>query len=177
MVNIIYNKNVIAFRNYDGGDFGPVHIDPFEAFGTEYGMFIPITLSGYQFIRWVRKGMKDVLPKNAIGCYFIHVDNDGEVMVMHADSEDNSITITPVTTETFQLLNASRDITYAYLRLLRGCQTIAEACRFVEEHEVSGIYDPYILLASDWAEHAKAKGYDKTFYRTKFIHQRGGPKG
>lgn len=168
MTNLIFNKQVVAFQRNEISEAGITALVPFETFGTEYGLFIPVTFSGYQFLRWIRKGARDVLPLRSIGSHLIHISNDGEVLMMHASTESNTISVVPVLSEQFQLLNASREISAAYSRLLRDCQTVAEACRFVEEHEVNGIPDPHIILVNDWVEYAKSRKYTRTFYLTKF---------
>lgn len=169
MKNIIYNRNVIAIPAREGGDAGSVPTtNPFELFGTEYGLFLPITLSGYQFLRWLRRGRKDKVAKNAIACYMLHVSNDGEVMTVYADSEVDHIMPVPYHSEKFTLMNVERDVMEAYTYLMRDCKTIAEAVKFVEEHEIAGMYEPTIILVEDWVAYAKEKGYTQILLDTHF---------
>jgi hypothetical protein len=168
MLNILFNHEVIAIPPRESNHPGSSPVEPFEMFGTEYGMFIPITLSGYQFLRWVRRGKKDKLPKNSISCYFLHISNDGEVMITYVDTEENNISMVPYVSERFTLMNISRDVGEAFSHLLRGCKTIAEAIKYVEDNNVDGLYSPFIIFPSEWVKHAKECGYDKIFLDTSF---------
>ncbi len=165
---IIHNREVVAMPSRESDETGTKYVELFERFGTEYGMFIPITTTGYQFIRWVRRGMKDEQPKTSISTYAIHISNDGEVFTMCIDTVDDQIAMSPVTSKQFSLLTGNRDKTEAFTYLLKDCKTIAEAVKIIDDGYPDGIYDPHILLVSDWLAHAEEKGYDKIFYHTQF---------
>lgn len=168
-MNLVINKSAIAYpgataTHYSMLPFG----DAFETFGTPFGLFIPTSTSGYQFLRWLRRGMKDMLRHDDITSRMVHVSNDGEVFIMRANTEENDISIIPVTTERFVHLHETRDIAEAYTHLLRKCKTITEAAAFIEQNEVNGLIDAQILLVEDWVAHAKEKGYTELWYRTTF---------
>lgn len=167
-MSIVYNNEIVAIPRREAATSTTVPTDPYKTFGTEYGMFIPITLSGYQFIRWVRKGMTDVLPKKSIAGYFIHISNDGEVMVVVAETEENVISMVPHHLSQFALLHMYRETTEAYNVMLENCKTISEAVRIIDEGTPDGFYDPLIFFVNDWVKYAKEKGYTKTFYHTLF---------
>lgn len=168
MINILFNKDLVAVPNKEAPGNVALHVEPFESFGSEYGMFIPMAMSGYVFLRWLRRGMKDDLPKDAISSVVVHISNDGEVILMSLDSDNDCIGMVPVTTSKFTLLNASRDTADAYTYLIKDCKTISEAVKIVDDGHFTGMYDPHIILAEDWVKHAKEKGYRKTFMHTRF---------
>ncbi|BAW19154.1 hypothetical protein [Ralstonia phage RP31] len=168
MYNILYNRESVAIPQKEGSQPCTTYVEPYEMFGTEYGLFIPSTASAYQFIRWIRRGMKDELPKDACHAHAVHVSNDGEVFTMVIDSEENTISMIPVVSKKFSLLHASRDTGEAFTYLMKDCKTISEAVGIVEHGQVDGMFDPHILLVADWVAHAKEKGYDKIFYHSRF---------
>lgn len=167
MKNVVYNREVIAFPIKEASACSSVYVEPFETFGTEYGLFIPTTLSGYQFIRWVRRGMTDELPRNSIMSHFLHVSNDGEVLLVLVDTEEDEITSALYCSKKFSLLNSNRDITEAFTALLAECETIAQAVAIVDSGNLEGIYKPHILFVNDWVEYAKKMGYNKLLYNTR----------
>lgn len=168
MMTLLYNHEMVAIPQRENANSTTVMVDPIKSFGTEYGMFIPITLSAYQFIRWIRRGMKEELPLKSVFGYLIHISNDGEVLIMIADTEDNIITMVPYTRPEFNLLNGVREISEAYNSILEDCTNVSEAVRMVDESLPNGMYEPIIFFVSDWVAHAKEKGYDKAFYHTVF---------
>lgn len=168
MISILYSKSVIAFPGREMTPATSIHVVPFETFGTEYGMFIPISSTGYQFLRWIKKGMTDPLAKNNFYCWLLHVSNDGEVLVVIADTETDMITCTPYCSEKFSLLNGDRDVSEAYNALMAKCTNISQAVDILDNGTLEGMYDPFIILVEDWVAHAKSKGWNKTFYRTHF---------
>lgn len=168
MQAIIYNREVIAIHARERDETSAKYIEPYEHFGTEYGLFIPVTITGYQFIRWIRRGMKDELPKSAVVAYAIHISNDGEVFAMWMDTTDDQILMSPISSKKFSLLTSNRDKSEALTYLMKDCSNIAEAVKVVDDSYPDGMYDPIILLVSDWVAHAKEKGYDKILYRTRF---------
>jgi hypothetical protein len=169
MRTIIHNSDVIAIPSREVDETGSRAVEVFESFSTEYGLFIPVTTSGYHFNRWLRRGMKDVLPKDSISAYGLHISNDGEVFTMCLDTAENQIALCPVTSKEFSLLTINRDKNEAFTYLLKDCTTIADAVKLVDDSYPDGIYNPHILLVSDWVEYSKKKGYDKIFYHTRFF--------
>lgn len=168
-MNLIFNNKVLALTKRLMSNVVSLPFNLFETFGTEYGLFIPITASGRQFVRWVRKGMKDKLPPEVeITSYLLHISNDGEVCVVSADLQKDSIVFTSYMTEVFTMISPSRDISEAFSHLIRNCKTINEAITIVDNGNSEGLYDPYIVFVSDWVEYAKEKGYTKNFYYTSF---------
>lgn len=176
MMNVVFNRNMIAMPRRWHPAPGTIPIEPYEMFGTPYGMFIPFTLSGVQFIRWVKKGMEDVLPKQCVLSYFLHISNDGEVLVMYADTEENVITMTPYQSEVFNFISGERELSEAYKVIVAKCETIAEAVKVVDEGEPKGLFEPIIFFVDDWVKYAKEKGYTETFYYTEFPGARPGKK-
>lgn len=168
MLGVIFNNKVLAFNRREHPGSMTVPVDPFKTFGTAYGMFIPITANGYQFLRWINRGMKDVLPKKSIFAYFIHVSNDGEVMTVIADVDEDIIVMTPVTLDSFQYMHTNREVSEAMSLILERATTVSEAIDIVHQGTVDGIVNPYIFFVEDWVQHAKEKGYDKIFYRSTF---------
>lgn len=165
---IIHNREVVAMPAKEKDETGTKYVEPYERFGTEYGLFIPLTTTGYQFIRWVRRGMKDELPKTSISSYAIHISNDGEVFTMSIDTADDMIVMSPVSSKKFSLLTVNRDKAEALTYLMKDCKNIAEAVKIVDDGYPEGMHDPIILLVSDWVAYAKEKGYDKILYHTRF---------
>lgn len=168
MKQIILSKDVLAFHNFIGAESLSIEVIPFETYGTEYGIFIPLSGTGYQFLRWIRNGMKDILPANTVSTNFIHVSNSGEVMVGSAFSSENAISMYPYCSDKFSFISYDRDVTEAFTAILKKCKTIAQAIKVIESRNTDGMYKPHIVLASDWVEYAKIKGFDKIFYHTRF---------
>lgn len=169
MTTVVYSNSVVAIPRRMYAPPGSVHCEPFEVFATEYGMFIPITSSGYQFLRWVQSGMVDELPPTcSIYAWMIHISNTGEVLLLCADTDDNSIGVTPYASKKFSLLANERDSAEAFNLLLSKCENMAQAVAFVEDNHINGIPNPHVFFVKDWVAHAKEKGYDKTFYATCF---------
>jgi hypothetical protein len=170
MINLVYNDEVIAMPRREQATATTLGVDPYQMFGTEYGMFIPVGLTGYQFIRWVRKGMVDTLPKKSVMNYMLHVSNDGEVMVIVADTEADTISCVPYYGKQFLRMHQFREVAEAYNSIIENCTTISEAVRMVDEGCPDGLYDPIIFFVSDWVKYAKEKGYTKTFYHSSFTN-------
>lgn len=170
MHSFIYNGEVIAIAGKEHDEIGSKYVEPYERFGTEYGLFIPLTLSAYQFIRWLRRGMRDELPPTSISAFAMHISNDGEVFTVRLSTEDNMIIMVPVTSKKFSYMHSDNDRTEAYSYLLKDCKSIAEAVKLLDDSDITGIFEPHFLFASDWVAHAKEKGYDKVFYHTRFYH-------
>jgi hypothetical protein len=168
MINVVYNRHMLAIPRRMHFSPGSMPVDPYELFGTPYGMFIPFTTTGVQFVRWVKKGMVDVLPRQCVMSYFMHVSNSGEVLTMVADTEESGISMMPYVSDKFALMSGEREITEAYNAILPKCTTIGEAIRVVDEGEPRGIYDPILFMVEDWVNYAKEKGYTETFYLTEF---------
>lgn len=168
MHSAIYSRDVIAIPSKEVDTAGAKYVEPYEAFGTPYGLFIPITSSAYQFIRWVRRGMVDELPKSSVSAFALHISNIGEVFTLYLSTEDNTIAMTPVSSKKFSFLHSERDNSDAFTYLLKDCVTIAEAVKLIDDSSPESMFEPHILLVSDWVEHAKQKGYDKLFYHTRF---------
>ena len=168
-MNIVYNKNVLAMRQRLMTAAASLPFDFYESFGTEYGVFIPATTSGYQFIRWLKNGMVDRLPvARGVLSHLIHITNNGQVYVVIIDIEDDEIAFIPYTSEKFSLICGSRENSEAVNFLLNDCTTIAAAVKLVDDVNSSGMPDPLIFFVSDWVEYAKANGYTKNFYHTSF---------
>lgn len=167
-MNIIFNKEMFALPRRLLAGSGTIAYDLFEAFGTQYGLFLPVSSSGHHFIRWVRRGMRDILPVNCVYVYMLHISNDGEVMVVTADQEGDSIVMLPYTVKEFCTMSIDRELTEAYTHLIRNCKTIQEAIQIVDEADARGLFDPNIFFVSDWVNYAKEKGYTDLFYHIKF---------
>jgi hypothetical protein len=169
-MNIVFNKDMVALPQRLMTNATSVPYDFYEAFGTEHGLFIPVTSSGFQFLRWVRKGMKDdITDSKDITSYYLHISNDGEVIIVHTDVMENIISFTPYSSKTFSMLCGSRRETAEALNyLMRDCKTVEEAVRVVEEGNMKGLYNPNVFFVNDWVEHAKKNGYVKNFYYTSF---------
>lgn len=176
MMNLVFNRDMLALPRRLHFSPGSIPVDPFELYGTPYGMFIPFTTTGMQFLRWVKKGMVDVLPRQCIMSYLLHVSNSGEVLSMVADTEDGGISMMPYQSEKFALICGEREISEAYNAILPKCKTLGEAIRVVDEGEPRGIYDPIIFMVDDWVKYAKEKGYTETFYHTEFPKDKLEPK-
>lgn len=168
-MNIVFNKDVISLRKRIMHDSGSICADIIETFGTEYGVFIPVTSSGFQFLRWLKRGGTDKLPETTgIVSHFIHIANDGEINVMTVDSNDDFISVVPYYSKTFAVIGMERDTSEALNYLIRNCKTVNEAVKIVDSGNMDGIHDPNIFFASDWVAHAKEKGYTQIFYHTSF---------
>lgn len=165
MINIIYNKDLLAMPRRL---ISPVAIpvEPFEMYGTPYGMFIPLSSSGNQFVRWVQKGMKDKLPKKSVFAFLIHISNDGEVMLTTVDTEGDMIAMTRVVSKEFAVMTYLRDSASAYSDLVRECKTISEAVHILDEADPSGLFEPIIFFVEEWVKYAREKGYAENFYWT-----------
>ncbi len=170
MRNIIYNNAVVAIPPHESNEATTSPTDkPFEMFGSEYGLWFPITTSGYQFLRWLRRGMKPgELPEEGVLTYMLHVSNDGEVLAVYADARDNLITMVPWNSDKFALMNADHDLTEAYTSALEDTKTIGDAVQFIEEHLPHGMYQPRIIFVEEWVKYAQEKGYDKVFLNNTF---------
>lgn len=169
MNQVIVSKHALALARRIPTESISIEVIPFETYGTPYGLFIPLSGSGYQFLRWVRKGMKDKLPSNAVAARIVHVSNDGEVLIGDASTFENYISLYPYCSEKFSLVNEDREISEGFTAVLSNCTNVAQAVALVESRNVIGMYDPNIVLVSHWVEYAKNCGYDKTFYRTTFV--------
>jgi hypothetical protein len=170
MINLVYNSEVVAIPRREQATATTLGVDVHGMFGTEYGLFIPVSLTGYHFIRWVRKGMKDELPKKSMVGYILHISNDGEVMIMVVDTEEDSISMVPYCGKQFQRLHQIREVSEAYNSIIENCTTISEAVRMVDDGCPDGLHDPIIYFVSDWVNYAKEKGYTKTFYHSSFTN-------
>lgn len=169
-MNIVFNKDMVALPQRLMTDATSIPYDFYETFDTEYGLFIPVTASGFQFLRWVRKGMKDsIFDCKDIISYFIHISNDGEVIVVQVDILNDIIAFFPYTSKTFSAIcGPDRETAEALNYLMRNCTTVEEAVRVVEQGNMKGLYNPNVFFVNDWVELAKKNGYTKNFYRTSF---------
>ena len=169
MTTIVYSKSVIAIPRKLYAASGSVSYEPFETFGTPYGMFIPISASGFQFLRWVRSGCVDKLPDNcSIYAWLIHISNSGEVLLICADTNDDCIGAVPYCSKKFSLLALDRDSSEAFNMMMDKFTNIAQAVAFVENNHVTGMPNPQIVFVKDWVAYAEDQGYDKVFYTTQF---------
>jgi hypothetical protein len=168
MNSLLYNSELVAIPGREQAIATSLPVDIYKTFGTEYGMFIPITQTAYQLIRWVRRGMVDILPKKSIMGYLIHISNDGEVIVVVADTEADQITMVPYCGKRFLRLHPLREVSEAYSTLLENCTTVTEAVAIVDQGCPEGFYDPTIFFVDEWVKYAKEKGYTKLFYNTTF---------
>ncbi len=169
MKQVIISKRLIALQRYIQNDPVSSEVIPFEAFGTPYGMFFPVAGSVYQLVRWIQKGMTDILPTNAVSGSFVHISNSGEMLLGNAQTADNTICLIPYTSEKFSLVATDREVSEAFSSVLKKCTTIAQAVNLIESRNVDGMHNPIILMVDEWVAYAKEKGYDKTFYRTTFF--------
>lgn len=167
MINVVFNKDLLALPSRLQATV-TVGVDPYLMYGTPYGMFIPFTASGNQFVRWVQKGMVDRLPKKAVLSYLIHISNAGEVLLVSVDTEESLIFMTPYVSETFAVMSGNREIAEAYSELVKNCTNIADAIHIVDEGDPLGLYDPILFFVEEWVQYAKEKGYKDTFYWTEF---------
>lgn len=176
MMNILFNNQVIALRQNEVGDDVNIDCDIIKMFGTEFGLFIPTTTTGYYFIRWLRNGMQEILPKNSIQTTFLHVGNDGEVSLMTVNTGGNTIGSIPYHGNNFTLLGRSREISEAFTFMLKKITNIADAVKLVDDNNIVGLYQPQIYLVEDWVKYAEEKGYTKLWYRSTFDHSVEGYK-
>lgn len=166
---IILNKDLIVVRKRIMSDTGSIPTDIIETYGTEYGIFIPISTSGFQFLRWLKRGAVENLPKNVdILSFFVHIANDGEICIVVIDSNADFISVVPYYNNTFSVASANRDTAEALSYLIRNSKTVGEAITVVDAGNMEGMHDPHIFFASDWVAYAKEKGYVKSFYYTNF---------
>jgi hypothetical protein len=162
---VIYNKDLVAMPSRVAAPVG-IPVDPYECYGTPYGMFIPLSSSANQFVRWMKKGMKDKLPKKSVMAYMLHISNDGEVILVTVDTEADLIIMTRYVSNTFSVLTGTRDTANAYSDLISDCTNIADAVRIVDESDPAGLFEPIIFFVQEWVEYAKKQGYTDTFYWT-----------
>lgn len=169
MKAILFNKDVVAIPPRI--DTGIVHleVDPFVTFATDYGLFIPISSSGYTFVRWINKGFPVLEKEDSIFGDLLHISNDGEMFVITADSDNGNIISKPVISGNVAYLSMKQSINEAYTYLFAKRRlNMAQAIKLLEDEAVDGFYNPTIISVSDWVEHARVKGLTKTFFRTRF---------
>lgn len=168
-MHILFNHKVFALRKRLMCDASSVPHDVFKTCGTPYGLFIPTTQSGFQFLRWVKKGMIDKLPSNGdISSFFLHVSNDGEICIAVVDVADDHISIISYYSDRFSIITDNRDTAEAINHFLKDSKNIQEAITVVEENDPTGMYDPHVFFASDWVKHAKENNYTENFYWCSF---------
>lgn len=167
-MRFIFNDQALAVIPRIYFDSGSIPVDVFKTYGTPYGLFIPITSSGFQLIRWLRRDMKDKLSGFRCNSYFLHISNIGEVIAIEADTDLDKKILTlqmiPYCTSSFATILRSREETEAYNVILQPCKTIQEAITVFDNTSAKGFYKPIIVAVSDWVEHAKEQGYDKLLY-------------
>lgn len=169
MNTILFNKNLVAISTTVRNDAVSVPVIPFETFATQYGLFIPTSMSGYSVLRWIRKGFPALPDQFDVLCDLVHVSNSGEVMVVTADHARNSITQIPYMSDdiTYLSLDPSTSEAYSYL-LRKKKQNMADAIKFLEDSSLKGFYNPLVITVDDWVKHAAEKKYTKDFFRFNF---------
>lgn len=169
MRNILISTKTIAVHEKIANDGVRYNYNLFETFGTEYGLFIPLTGTGYQFLRWVKKGMPELPKETNISTLMIHVSNDGEVFICDIISASNEIVLFPYISDDISFVHTNRDTAEAFSYLIkRNCKTFAQALALLEKKEVNGFYKPIIFSVQDWVDHAKEKEWTKLFWHTCF---------
>lgn len=168
MNRVIANSKMLAIGSTVAIDPLSVPVDIYKTYGTPHGLFIPINATGYQFIRWVRKGFPKDFPRHDCSLTFIHVDNDGDVFVGDADGGNDHIVLIPYTSEKFSLFSNTRDVSEAYSHLFKKLTTISQAIALIEGKDLVGMPEPQILLTDEWMKYAEDMGWNKTFWKTSF---------
>lgn len=169
MERVLFNKDLVAVPSRIANDAVSIGIDPFINCATEYGLFLPITGSGYAFLRWIQKGFPELEKEAEIESDLLHISNTGEVFVVLVATLDNKIMMLPYKADDITYLSASRDYNEAYTYLFAKRKlNMAAAIKLLEDASLKGFYNPQIFSVNDWVEHAKEKGYTKTFLRTQF---------
>lgn len=167
---VLFNKNLIAVLPAIRNDAVTVPLIPFETFATEYGLFIPTSMSGYSMIRWIRKGFPDLPEQFDVLCDLVHVSNSGEVMIVTADHVRNNITQIPYVSEDIAYLAVTPDNSEAYSYLFRKYKyNMADAIKLLEESSLKGFYNPIVFTVDDWVKRAAEKKYTKDFFRFNFV--------
>lgn len=170
MNTVLFNKSLVAIPSVIPNDAVTVPVTPFETFATEYGLFIPTSMSGYSIVRWIRKGFPELPEQFDVLCDILHISNSGEVMIVTADRLKNNITQLPYMSDDIAYLSLAPDTNEAYSYLFRKYKhNMAEAIKFLEDESLKGFYNPIVFTVEDWVKYAAEKKYTKDFFRFNFV--------
>lgn len=169
-MKMLFNCDEFAFARAQVDREHHFAYDLEKNFMTSYGVFIPMYVSGYPFIRALRgefKG-KDLL-KTHFSSRFLHINHYGHVWYVAVDSAENDIYYQQIVTKDWSVAgfrNDERGNSIAYGHLLKGCQTLEKAIPRLDRIAYDGFFEPHRFNVKEVAKLLIDKDYTEPFFYT-----------